>query len=142
MYMYKLICPRISPHGLKKEDIEVLKRVFRKFGGTGLKLKAMEADFLRENPAYAQGCKRKHNAKEAPLKVMSTGLLANMPDGFAENAELQEKIRTRFADFVATVKGDFAAAGIEDLTNDQVDSLMVGHMVHQYGAKGPFGVEE
>ena len=65
-----------------------------------------------------------------------------MPAGYAVNADLQEKVQSHFADFVATVRGDFTNAGMEDFTDDQVDSLMVGQMVHQYGTKGKFGGKE
>ena len=135
MNMYKLIRPRISHRRLRKEDTKVLQRIFGKFGGTGLKLKALEATFLRYL-ACAQGSKHGCDAKEATMKVVSNGLLANLPDGYAVNADLQKKVQTCFADFVEAVRGDFTDAGMEDLSDDQVDSLVVGHMVYQYGAKG------
>ena len=108
--------------------MEVLQDIFGKFGGTNVKLKALEAEFLRKHPAYAQGTKRKCDAREAAVKVLSTRLLDNMLDGYGANRDLQEKIQSHHNDFV--MKQDVSNAGLGELNDDQVDSIVAGTLVH------------
>ena len=137
--MYDLVRPRVSCRRLGKKDLEVLRKIFGSFNGTGLKVEHLEAQFLARHPEYAQGTKRKRDAKGAAAKVIVEGLTANLPEGFRTNEELQNKVHGRFADFIAAIEADFAEAGLGELNGFQVDSVVVGSVVHQYFAKKKFG---
>ena len=47
-----------------------------------------------------------------------------------------------FVEYAEAVQEDFTAAGLEELKQSQIDSTMVGSMMHQYFGKGMFGEEE
>ena len=67
------------------------------------------------------------------------GLTANIPEGYVANKELQEQVHGRFVKFMDGVKEDFAFAGLGEINEYQVESVLVGSMVHQYFGKGKFG---
>ena len=75
-------------------------------------------------------------------KVILSGLMANLPAKFGNNHELQASVKHRFMEYIAAVQEDFTAAGLEELEQSQIDSTMVGSMMHQYFGKGMFGEEE
>ena len=127
---YNLIRPCISRGPSKKEEMAVLQKIFGKFGGIDVKLKALKEDFLRKHPSYVQGTKRKRDAKEAAAKVLLTGLLDNMPTGYNADKALQEKIQRRFVAFITAMKEDVSNAGMGELNDDQVDSIVVGTWMH------------
>ena len=99
----------------------------------------MEAKFLVKNPEYAQGRKRKQDAKEEAAKVIIKGLTANAPEGFMANKELLPQVHEEFVTFTAAVKEDVAMAGLGEINGFQVDSIVVGNVLHQYFGKEKFG---
>ena len=117
----------------------MLQKIFGQFGGTGIKVEQLEAKFLAKNPEYAQGTKRKQDAKEKAVKVLIEGLTTNIPEGYVANKELQAQVHERYVAFTNAVKEDVALAGLGKIDGYQVDSIMVGRMVHQYFRKGKFG---
>ena len=44
-----------------------------------------------------------------------------------------------FVEYTEAVQEDFTAAGLKELNQSQMDSIMVGSMMHQYFGKGMFG---
>ena len=48
-------------------------------------------------------------------------------------------MKHHFVEYVEAIKEDFTAAGLGELNQSQVDSIMVGSTVHQYFGKGKFG---
>ena len=78
------------------------------------------------------------DAKEKATKVIVEGLTANMPEGYVANKELQEQVHGRYVEFTNAVKEDLALAGLGEINEYQVDSILVGSMVHQYFGKGKF----
>ena len=137
--MYELIHLHVSCRQLCKKDLGVLRKLFGKFNGMGLKVKELEAQFLAKNPEYAQGTKRKHDAKGVAAKVIVEGLTANTPEGYSTNKELQEKVHGQFVDFITAIEEDFTNAGFGELNGFQVDSVVIGSVVHQYFAEEKFG---
>ena len=55
------------------------------------------------------------------------------------NLELQEAVKCCFIEYTTAVQADFTEAGLGDLDQSQIDSVMVGSMVQQYFGKGNFG---
>ena len=92
-----------------------------------------------KNPEYAQGTKRKWDAKEEAAKVIVKGLTATVPIGFVANKELQAQVHELFAAFTNAIKEDVAVAGLGEIDGFQVDSIVVGSVVHQYFGKEKFG---
>ena len=122
--IFDLIRPCVSHRWLSKEDTEVLRKIFGWFNGTGIKVEQLEAKFLAKNLEYAQGTKRKRDAKVAASKVIVEGLTANMVEGYIANKELQEKVHGRFVKFINAVEEDFNEAGLGELDGYQVDSVL------------------
>ena len=140
--LYKVIRPRLSCRRLAKEHMDVLAKIFGDFSGTGLTMASLEHGFLEKHPEYAHGTKRKRGPKVATDKVLVSGLIANLPDEYSNNRDLQESVKRRFTEYTQAVQEDFAAAGVEELEPSQMDSIMVGSMLHQYFGKGTFGEDE
>ena len=65
--------------------------------------------------------------------------MAALPEEFTTNAELQEKVHTRFTAFMEVLEKDFTDAGVVDLCSTQLDCVVVGSMVHQYYLRKKFG---
>ena len=139
--MYDLIRPRVSRRWLSKGDKEVMRKIFGQFSGTGLNLEQLEADFLVKHPEYANGTKRKRDPKAQAAKVVIQGLTDNLPEGYVADKALQEQVYGRFTAFMEAIKEEFEEAGLGELEGCQVNSVLVGSLVHQYFAKGKFGEE-
>ena len=60
----------------------------------------------------------------------------NLPAEYGDNQELQESMKCQFMEYVKVIKDDFATTGLGDLYQSQVDSIVVGSIVHQYFGKG------
>ena len=75
-------------------------------------------------------------------KAILSGLAANLLAKYSNNCELQESVKHRFVEYAEGVQADFTSAGLEELDRSQVDSILVGSMMHQYFGKGMFGEGE
>ena len=137
--MYQLVRPRVSRRWLSEGDKEVVQKIFGHFSGVGIKVEELEADFLAKNPEYAQGTKHKRDAKEDTATVIVKGLTDNIPAGFVANKELQARVHDRFVAFTTAIKEEVAEARMGEINGFQVDSIVVGSLVHQYFGKETFG---
>ena len=137
--VYKLICPWISFKRLAKEDMNILTKIFGGFNGTRVKLEKLKHGFLEKHPEYAFGTKRKCDPKVLTEAVVIGELMDNLPAEYGENPELQEGMKRCFIEYTNGVQADFTAAGLGELDQSQIDSVMVGSMVNEYFGNGKFG---
>lgn len=136
--VYDTIRPRLSARGLVAEDWKVLRRIFAGCE-TEVNLEDLEINFVNKNPRYRGTGKRKRDPKVAVDTVVIPGLVAGLPDGFAENLEVQAVVKSRFETCASAIEADFVAAGLGHLDTTQVNSIMVGSVMQQYASDEPFG---
>ena len=104
-----------------------------------MKMEKLGHRFLEKHPEYAHRTKQKQDPKMSTNKVILNGLMDNLPAEYSTNQELQENLKCCFVEYTEAIKEDFNTAGLGDLDQYQVDSVVAGSMMHQYFGKGKFG---
>ena len=137
--MYNVICPHVSCGLLKTKDCKVLKKICGNFNNEELTLDILEDAFLEENPRYAHGLKRKQDAQVPVDKVLIPLLVAALPEEITWDKELQLTVHNCFMALMEALEQDFTGARLVELCSTQLDSVMVGSMIHQYYSKKKFG---
>ena len=65
--------------------------------------------------------------------------MAALPEGFTRDKELQLMVHNQFMAFMEALERDFTDARLVELGSMQLDSVVVGSMIHQYYSRKKFG---